>query len=188
MANTPVYGIPYPVLGDSPNGPSQMQALALKVETELIRVDAAIASINALDTSFGGSTVDETFTSTTFTPGGTVVGTTFVAPASTKVLIHYSVYMDSSLNTNAALFSFEMKTGGTIGSGTLVATAANAERAIVCGKAVNASAPALLGAGNTAYYTGLTAGATYNVRTMLASDLGNTCHVYYRQIMVVPQV
>lgn len=37
---TPVYGIPYPESTDPPNGPSQMQALALEVEAELARIDA----------------------------------------------------------------------------------------------------------------------------------------------------
>lgn len=45
MATTPIYGIPYPVLGDAPNGPAQLQALALEVENELVRVDAAAATL-----------------------------------------------------------------------------------------------------------------------------------------------
>lgn len=186
MANTPVYGIPYPVLGDSPNGPTQMQALALEVETELVRIDAAIATINGLDVAFVGSTTDETFASATFIPGTAVVGVAFTAPASGKVLIHYSGHISSDVNTNAVLLSFEMKTGGTVGSGTLVGTAANGDRAIVCGRAVNSGAVAQLAAGNTALYTGLTPGTTYNVRMMHAADPGNTSHAFYRQIMVVP--
>lgn len=38
--NTPVYGFPYPESTDSPNGPAQFQALALAVETILVRMDA----------------------------------------------------------------------------------------------------------------------------------------------------
>jgi hypothetical protein len=188
MANTPVYGIPYPVLGDSPNGPTQMQALALEVETELIRIDAAIAAINGLDVAFVGSTSDETFASSTFIPGTVVVGTSFVAPPSGKIMAHFGGHISSDVNTNAVLLSFEMKTGGTVGSGTLVSTAANGDRAIVCGRAVNSGAVAQLAAGNTALYTGLTPGATYNVRMMHAADPGNTSHAFYRQIMIVPVV
>lgn len=43
MPFTPVYGIPYPALSDPPNGPSQLQALATEVETELARIDGLIA-------------------------------------------------------------------------------------------------------------------------------------------------
>lgn len=188
MANTPVYGIPYPVAGDAPNGPTQMQALALEVETELVRVDAAIASINGLDIAFAGSSSDETFASATFIPGTVVVGVAFTAPASGKVIVLFGGYIASNVNQNAVLLSFEMKTGGTVGSGTLVGSAANSDRAIVGGKAVNSGAVALLGAGNSALYTGLTPGATYNVRMLHATDPGNTSNAFYRQIMVQPQL
>lgn len=188
MATTPVYGIPYPVLSDAPNGPSQIQATALEVETELVRIDAAIAALNGLDNAFAGTTTDENFASASFIPGTVVVGTTFVAPSSGKVIVHFSGYLVSDVNANAVLLSFEMKTGGTIGSGTLVGAAANSDRAIACGRAVNSGAVALLNAGNWALYTGLTPGATYNVRTLHAADPGNTSHALYRQILVQPQL
>ena len=188
MATTPVYGIPYPVLGDTPNGPSQMQALALEVENELQRIDTAISTINGLDVAFSGSTSDEAFSSTTFVAGTVVVGPSFVAPASGKVLVHFAGYLASNVNGNAVLLSFEMRTGGTVGSGTLVGSAANGDRAVVGGKAVNSGASALVNAGNTALYTGLTPGATYNVRTMHATDPGNSSTAFYRQIMVVPHL
>lgn len=188
MANTPVYGIPYPVLGDSPNGPSQMQALALEVETELVRIDNAVAAINGLDVAFSGSTADETFASGTFIPGTVVIGTTFVAPASSKVIVYWSGALVNDVGGNAVILSFEMKTGGTVGSGTLVGSAANSDRAITVGRAVNSGQVGMVTAGNWALYTGLTPGATYNVRMMHAADPGNTSHAFYRQIMVVPQL
>lgn len=45
MPTTPIYGIPYPSLSDPPNGPAQFQALALEVETELVRVDSAATTL-----------------------------------------------------------------------------------------------------------------------------------------------
>jgi hypothetical protein len=45
MPTTPTYGIPYPALTDSPNGPAQMEALAEEVETELTRIDDDVASL-----------------------------------------------------------------------------------------------------------------------------------------------
>lgn len=44
---TPTYGLPYPILGDQPHGPNQIEALAQAVDTQLAA--AAAASI-ALDT------------------------------------------------------------------------------------------------------------------------------------------
>lgn len=188
MATTPVYGIPYPALGDSPNGPSQMQALALEVEAELVRIDAAIAAINGLDVATAGTSTDETsFTSTSFIPGSTPVGTSFTAPPSGKVMVHWSGYLQQNINAQATILSFEMKTGGTVGSGTLVGTAANSDRAIVAGKAVNSGAVALNNAGNYALYIGLTPGSTYNVRLMHAVD-GGSGTLLYRSIAVVPML
>lgn len=43
MPNTTLQGIPYPAQGDPPNGPAQMQALALAVEPRLVQVYADAA-------------------------------------------------------------------------------------------------------------------------------------------------
>lgn len=56
MPSTPTYGIPYPSLSDPPNGPAQMQALALEVETEITRVDARIATDETLLAGFAPAT------------------------------------------------------------------------------------------------------------------------------------
>jgi hypothetical protein len=40
---TPVYGFPFPELGDAPNGPDQIEDLALAVETKIIAMDTAEA-------------------------------------------------------------------------------------------------------------------------------------------------
>ena len=186
MATTPVYAIPYPVLGDAPNGPSQMQALALEVETELVRIDAAIATLNGLDTAFAGTTTDETgFTNTSYAAGGTPVGVAFTAPASGKVAITFSAGFLQNINTFVTIVSCEVKTGGTVGSGTLAGAGANGDRALLCGRAVNSGAVAQLQASRRVLYTGLTAGATYNVRMMHAVD-GGSGTITYREVMVEP--
>lgn len=46
MPSTAVYGIPYLSSGDAPDIPLATQGIADEVETELIRVDAAITTIN----------------------------------------------------------------------------------------------------------------------------------------------
>jgi hypothetical protein len=77
MPVTPIYGIPYPALSDPPNGPSQMQALALEVETELARIDAvdgtqnanisALQSATNVPTFFIRNTAAQSLNNTTFT-------------------------------------------------------------------------------------------------------------------------
>jgi hypothetical protein len=44
---TPTYGLPYPILGESPHGPSQIEALALAVDTELAVAAAARTALDA---------------------------------------------------------------------------------------------------------------------------------------------
>jgi hypothetical protein len=44
---TTVYGLPFSELGDAPHGPDQSEALAEAVETELVRIDAAILTVDA---------------------------------------------------------------------------------------------------------------------------------------------
>jgi hypothetical protein len=53
---TPVYGFPYPGIGDAPNGPSQVQALAEAVEVDL---QAEAATRAAADTAL--STADHAY-------------------------------------------------------------------------------------------------------------------------------
>lgn len=52
MPSTPTYGLPYPALSDSPNGPVQIKALADEVEVELTRIDARIATDSSLLSGF----------------------------------------------------------------------------------------------------------------------------------------
>lgn len=51
MPSTPLYNLPYPVAGDDPNVPADMQALALAVET-------ALASIGKTPKIYTSGTVD----------------------------------------------------------------------------------------------------------------------------------
>ena len=105
-------------------------------------------------------TTDETnFNSTTFTLGGTTVGTTFRAPTSGAVLLLWSAR--GSLNSATAqriLCSAEVRTGSTIGSGTVVSAAADGS-AVEWGQAAGDR----LQAEQSRYVSGLTAGSTYNL-------------------------
>lgn len=48
-AATPIYGFPYPVLGDPPHGPNQVEDLAEAVEAALADTDADVAALVAAD-------------------------------------------------------------------------------------------------------------------------------------------
>lgn len=193
---TPTYGFPYLELGDPPDLAAGTHDLATAVEGKFVTVDAAIAAINGLAPAVVRSTTDETgFTNTTFDAGLTSVGVAFTAPPSGAVLIIMSAMMTQNINTQATLCSFEVKTGATVGSGTLTNTtggtggdaAANSDRALTVGRAVNSGAVALLQADRSELYTGLTPGTSYNVRVMKCVD-GGSGTVLYRALKVLPQL
>jgi len=185
---TPVYGFPFLELGDPPDLAAGTEDLALALETKLVAVDAATAAITGLTHAFASSTTDETgFTNTTFAAGSTTVGVAFTAPPSGVVVIHLSAIVSQNINTQATFVSIEVKTGGTIGSGTLVGSAANSDRGLTVGRAVNSGAVAILQAGRPVLYTGLTPGNSYNVRVMHCVD-GGSGTVFYREVIVLPQI
>jgi hypothetical protein len=55
MPTSPNYGLPYPALTDSPNVPEDVAALAVAVDTEIARVDAAAADALTNEDYFAGS-------------------------------------------------------------------------------------------------------------------------------------
>jgi hypothetical protein len=187
-STTPTYALPYQEIGDSPNGAVGQQNLAVAVEAALAGLDAKIATINNLTNSQSASSTDETgFTSTSFVAGAAPVGVAFTAPASGSVLIHFSAQLQQNINGQSTFVSAEVKTGSTVGSGSLAGSAANSDRALVCGKAVVSSGPALLQATRSVLYVGLTPGAAYNVRLMHCVD-GGSGTVYFRDVIVQPQL
>lgn len=188
--STPVYGLPYLELGDPPDLAAGTENLAVDVETELIRIDAAVAAINGLAPTSASSTTDEiSFNNTTFAAGTTTVGIAFVAPPSGIVFVTISAILSQAINTFATFVSVEVKTGGTIGSGTLVGSAANSDRGLTVGRAINTSAPALLQASRRCLYTGLTNGATYNARIMHCVDSASgTGSIFFREVIIEPSL
>lgn len=189
MGATGVYGLPYPELGDVPNVPQDIQDLAEEVEDEIVRVDAANAAVAAVTALFAtGATVDDfepalaNFTGTsfteTFTTSNTPAAVVFVAPPSGKVLIHMRSWLDNNLTASRTYLGFVIRTGAVIGSGT-VFTAASDDRAIH-----NSSAEDIE-CGATFYVSGLTAGASYNVRNAGRVTAG-TGESQNRELIVEP--
>jgi hypothetical protein len=102
-----------------------------------------------------------TFTNTTYgvgTTGGTYVecGVVFVAPTTGRVVIHTSAQIVNS-TTAATRVAPVVRTGGTIGSGTVV-------QAGIDGNAVVVQGTNSIRLGTSVLISGLTPGDTYNVR------------------------
>lgn len=133
------------------------------------------------------STSQTGFTNTTPAAGSPVCGLTFVAPPSAKVRVTLCGQLNSSANTFNTTLGFEVRTGGTIGSGTVV-WSVSSDRALATSFAVNTSAPAYLSASFVILLsTGFTAGSTYNVRTMHSvSNASGNGTVFGRRLIVEP--
>lgn len=55
MAATPTYAFPYPSTSDTPNGPAQIGALALALESKIILMDSATAALSTVPKGYIGS-------------------------------------------------------------------------------------------------------------------------------------
>jgi hypothetical protein len=124
--------------------------------------------------------------STTPAAGSPVCGMTFVAPPSGVVTIGVGGDIDQTQNTFVSILGWELRTGGTIGSGTII-QGANANYAFMLGGAVTTGGSPEGNATALRVITGLVAGDTYNVRTMhWVNGAGGTMNVYNRLLTVLP--
>ncbi|HEY9415885.1 MAG TPA: hypothetical protein VIQ30_14070 [Pseudonocardia sp.] len=185
---TPVYGFPFLELGDPPDLAAGTKNLAQAVETKIISMDSAVSAINGLAPAVASSTVTVSTNSTTFVAGTTPFGIVFVAPPSGIVAITMSAYFTQTQDGGVGLVSHTVRTGGTIGSGTVIGTAANSNRALVAGGVVTSGKPIYFQASRRTIWTGLTNGATYNARVEMAVDLGGGLNVFYRELQVEPSL
>lgn len=115
----------------------------------------------------------------TVTPGA-IVGTSFVAPPSGRVIIGWRTAIDNNTATGRATIAPEIRTGSTVGSGTVV-TAVSDNTAI-----------SHLGLdddefGSSDLFSGLTGGTTYNVSLWQKSNAaGNNASFARRAVWVIP--
>lgn len=134
------------------------------------------------------STTQGPFTNTTFGSGTVNCGFSFVAPMSGKVMVTVSGELRAhGAFVQAVVLGYEIRTGGTVGSGTIV-VAADDDRAI---RWQPTRDDAVIETSYTKLASGLTAGDTYNVRTQqkitgVGGGFSGTAH--YRQIAVQPQL
>ena len=123
------------------------------------------------------------FTNTAYAPGTPACGLTFVAPTSGTVHILMSARFESNTAGVRALVSFGVRTGGTIGSGTVVSASAN-------GKALTTPTDATGGGNQRAagsvfeVVQGLTGGNTYNVQTEHLIESAGNGDIFDRGLIV----
>lgn len=123
---------------------------------------------------------------TTYAAGSPVVGTAFVAPPTGKVYITVGGRIQCQTSANTIYLSFEVRTGATVGSGTVV-LATDAGRAV--GAGANATGFTFIRAESSKRYllTGLTPGASYNARTLHACQSTTaTGDLFNRDLLIEP--
>lgn len=140
-------------------------------------------SVSAIGTVQDEATTDETVTAS-YAAGTEICGVSFVAPPSGKVIISVSGFIRTSVVGNQVFLSYEVRQGSTIGSGT-VQQAASDTYAVVNSLAVVASGPSELGGSHRRMVSGLTAGSSYNARTMHRGTATNG-GVNHRVLLVEP--
>lgn len=174
MPTTPIYGLPYPSLSDPPNGASQIQALAQAVETQLQRIDNVPAAATASDAG-SVNTTSATYTTLAGDPG-----VAFTAPASGRVLVSIGSAFDNGAADTYGVMSFQIRTGTTVGAGTIIF-------AVTDDTSVGVLGTNDVTAGRTSLVTGLIAGNPYNVQC-LYKRLAGTGTAFYarRSVVVVP--
>ncbi|MFD6770989.1 hypothetical protein ACFWC6_32745 [Micromonospora chalcea] len=180
--STALYGLPYLELTDAPDIAGATQDLAEAVETELQRIETTSQPVAAYQSA------NDTSTSTSYV-AGTDHGVAFAAPATGKVYVSIS----GSLGTNTiaslagAFFSFEVRAGGTVGSGSVVQSADDARSTGLFRPNNPTSGFKYAPASGRFLVAGLTPGSTYNVRTMFRTDTGGaTAAVLNRTLVVEP--
>lgn len=175
MPSTPIYGLPYPSLSDPPNGPAQFQALAEAVEAELDRIDDTISGVPITQSSSVAAGV--TTASTSYVALAGDPGIAFTAPSSGRVLVTIGAALTGDAADTYAMMGFQVRTGSSVGTGTIV-TAANDNDTLAH---VGISD---IAASRTTLVSGLTAGSSYNVQ-VLYKRFGGTGNTFFARRNVI---
>jgi hypothetical protein len=141
-------------------------------------IDAHSAVLASQPNAVADSTDILALSNTTFAAGANC-GFSFVAPGTGKVWAKVSAHMETN-TADSCYLGFEIRAGGTVGSGTVFLAAA-VDSAAGVGGVVGART------GNTRekLVTGLTPGTTYNIRTMHLCTGGNY-DIFAREIAIDP--
>lgn len=131
---------------------------------------------------------DETgFTDTAaYAAGGTEVGITFTAPTTGRVVVLWHARFETNTTDVRALVSIQVREGATIGSGTIVSDTTDTSALETSSDDTSVGSNARLQAAMFRIVTGLTAGDTYNVRTMHRMSAAGNGDIFDRSIAVIP--
>lgn len=113
-----------------------------------------------------GSTTSTSFTATL--TSSTAPGVVFVAPPSGRVIVGWHSNLVNTTSGQEARVGWELRVGGTIGSGSVVVAATDVRSLRIKG----ASTTNDVAFGSTYLVTALTPGSTYNVRQMYRVSSG----------------
>ena len=145
----------------------------------VFQIGSSYATVEGKDSSVTtGSTTASSYTNTLTTTG--IRGVSFVAPPSGLVLIH-GMATGWNNNNNPSLLSVETRTGGTIGSGSVV-LASDDNTASENHAGVNIPLRHKV----MSRVSGLTAGTTYNAALTYRGIGGSTCFYNRRHVIVQP--
>lgn len=133
---------------------------------------------------------DETgFTSTTYIAGAVTVGQAFTAPTSGRVLVLWHARFESNTNNARSSVTVEVRTGDTLGAGTVV-SAATDNNALETDQSANAAATngfeTRTQAGMWRVVDGLTAGSAYNAVMLHRMQSAGNGDVMERSLAVIP--
>jgi hypothetical protein len=148
---------------------------------------AAGQIIKALDftdtVSTQSSTAETGFTSTSYTGGTSPVGIAFTAPTSGRVEVFWHCRFESNTAGVLVLVSAAVRTGTTVGSGTVVVAAADAQ-ALVHAADASSGTNQRLGSGTALVISGLTAGSSYNARIEFKMNAAGNGDIFDRYLSV----
>lgn len=164
----------------TPDG-SVVQVISLRGSLLVI---GAVSTGGNTGTVAASSTSALTFTNTSGTSGSPVVGVSFVAPSSGAVMISVGGNIWISSNTFRSILGWELKTGSTIDTGTVV-KGPDYRYAIIAGRSVTTGGPNDNAATRRRMWSGLTPGSEYNVVTKHWVS-GGTGDLDQREIIVEP--
>lgn len=119
---------------------------------------------------------------TSFAPGTSTCSTTFVAPDSGSIYVTVAGHIEQNTSGGFAYMSYEIRTGAVVGSGSVV-QAAVTDYGVGIGGIATALTADRISASREKLITGLTPGATYNIRTMHQTTSG-TLDVFYRELLI----
>lgn len=165
-----------------PLDPADWPVVPVNVGEALDEIASIVSTANPQPSQWVNTT-DESKSGTTYSAYTNSAEGTLTAPPTGKIYVTVSGRLNLANTQNYAYTSWELREGSSIGSGTVV-VAADDDRAVRAGNTVTASAP-FYGQGSHRYLvTGLTPGATYNIRTMHRSSVSLTSE--FRALLVEP--